>query len=391
MKRFSAQYIFTNAGPPLKRGLITAGDDGSIVKVEDTGGSLSESHLTEFHNGIIVPGFVNCHCHLELSHLKGIIPAGKGLGNFIIKIRAVRDSSPDTIVSAAAEADKQMYGEGIVLCADICNMPATFDIKNKSRITYINLIEVFGIDPAKAGKRIGEAVRLSAEADRAGLSWSIIPHSLYSVSLPLFRLLREKTADNLVTSIHFMETGEEKVFLSHHTGLLRDSYEASGLLPDKIQLPDDHSTAILSEVTSSGNLILVHNTFADGKTIKEVQKRKNTFWCICPNSNEYIENKLPPVDLLKSENCDIVTGTDSLASNRRLSILEELKTIQHHFQSVTLEEMIRWATLNGARALGMDNIFGSIKPGKKPGLVLLENVDLQNIKLLTESRASLLI
>jgi cytosine/adenosine deaminase-related metal-dependent hydrolase len=144
-------------------------------------------------------------------------------------------------------------------------------------------------------------------------------------------------------------------------------------------------------VTSSGNLILVHNTYADINTIREIQKRRNTWWCLCPNSNLYIENKIPPVDLLKSQGCKIVLGTDSLASNKKLSILSEMKTLQYHFPSVTLEELVRWATINGAEALGEETKFGKIEPGMKPGLLLLENLDLVNLKLLPETLVTRLI
>jgi imidazolonepropionase-like amidohydrolase len=132
-------------------------------------------------------------------------------------------------------------------------------------------------------------------------------------------------------------------------------------------------------------MYLVHNTFADKKTVNSVNKRGNTYWCLCPGSNLYIENKLPPVEMLKSEKCEIVTGTDSLASNTKLSILSEIKMLQENFPSVSLEELIRWATINGARALGQDKIYGSIESGKKPGLLLLQNADLKNIRLLPET------
>ncbi len=391
MKRFSAQYIFTNSGPPLIRGIITASDDGRILNVEDTGGKLTEGRSIEFFNGIITPGLVNCHCHLELSHLEGAISASEGLGDFLMQIRNTRDNTDEERVASAAEADDEMYRGGIVLCADICNTPVTFGIKRESRIFYINFLEVFGIDPEKAGRRMNEILRLSADAESSGLQWSMVPHSVYSVSLPLFRLLKEKTFNNRVTSIHFMETEGEVVFLSDHSGPLKDSYEASGIMLEKLQLPEYHTTAILNEMNSSGNLILVHNTFADRKTIKELQKRKNIFWCLCPNSNLYIESKLPPVELLRSEGCEITIGTDSLASNRKLSILEELKTLQLHFPSVTLEELIKWATLNGAKALGKDSIYGKIEPGKKPGLILLRDVDLQNLKLNQETTVTRLL
>ncbi len=391
MKRFSAQFIFTNAGPPLRRGVITTSDDGTILNVENTGGDLAESKSVVFYNGIIVPGFVNCHCHLELSHLKSAIPPAKGLGDFIMHIRSSRESFSGKTVTYADEADNEMYREGIVACADICNTSETFEIKKKSPIYYINLLEVFGIDQDKAARRMDEIIRLSEEAERSGLTWSIVPHSAYSVSLSLFRLLKKKSRNNNITSVHFMESAGEIAFLSDHSGPLKYSYEASGLMPDKLQIPENHSTAILDEVTSTGNLILVHNTFADKKTIRELKKRKNTFWCLCPNSNFYIENKLPPVELLKSEGCEITIGTDSFASNKKLSILEELKTLQHHFPSFTLEELISWATLNGAKALDKERVFGKIKSGMKPGLLLLENPDLVNLKLLPESTITRLI
>ena len=115
------------------------------------------------------------------------------------------------------------------------------------------------------------------------------------------------------------------------------------------------------------------------------------YWCLCPNSNIYIENKIPPLKLLIEEGCEIIIGTDSLASNTNLSILEELKTLQYNFPEIPLEDLLRWATINGARALREDERFGRIEPGKKPGLLFIENVDLQNMKLLPQSSVLRLI
>jgi cytosine/adenosine deaminase-related metal-dependent hydrolase len=196
---------------------------------------------------------------------------------------------------------------------------------------------------------------------------------------------------NRVTSIHFMETEAEKMILETHSGPLMDSYRESGLLEGVPELVRDHAEAVLREITLSGNLILVHNTFADRNTLELVKKRRNLFWCLCPSSNIYIEDHLPPVNLLNEENCTIVTGTDSLASNSRLSILDEIRTLQDHFPSVSLEDLVQWATINGARALGQEKWFGSVEPGKKPGLILLQDVDIQNLKLLPESCVKRLI
>jgi aminodeoxyfutalosine deaminase len=391
MKHFTAQYIITNSGPPLKRALITTEDDGTIINVEDTGGDLKEIHSTEFYNGIIIPGFVNCHCHLELSHLKGQISKNRGLAGFLEQIRNTRDNNKENAVSSMSIADKSMHNEGVVLCADVCNTSESFNIKKESRIRYINLLEVFGLEPEKAGKRMDEIIKIAGTAGEMGLLSALVPHSVYSMSLTLFRLLKNKSLNNSITSIHFMENPGEKIFLENHSGPLFSFYERSGLIPARLETVKSHADAILNEITKSGNLILVHNTFADRNIIRMIRERINLFWCLCPNSNIYIENECPPVNILVEEGCEIVIGTDSLASNDNLSILEELKTLQYNFPDISIEDLILWATLNGARALGEEDRFGRIETGTRPGLLLLQNVDLINMKLLPESFVTRLI
>lgn len=391
MKRYSAQYIFTNAGPPLKRGIITADAEGIISNIEDTGGDLHENGSVEFHNGIIIPGFVNCHCHLELSHLKGIIPEKSGLAGFLKYIRTSRDINPGNTLSPAESADSAIYSDGTVLCADICNSDSTFGIKKRSRIKYISLLEIFGIDPAKALHRFNEIKQVSEIAEEMGIPYYLVPHSVYSLSLSLFSILLAATGSNKITSMHFMETDSEKIFLKSHEGAIMDSYKESGLYTGSLETVKDHASAVLDNITSSGNLILVHNTCIDQATVEEVSKRGNLYWCLCPNSNLFIEDKLPPLNLLIEKDCRIVIGTDSLASNKFISILEEIKTLQFFFPELSLEELIKWATLNGAKALGEESSFGTIEKGKKPGLLLLQDIDLHKMKLLPESNVTRLL
>ncbi len=390
MKRFAAQYIITNSGPLLKRSVVTTEDDGTIIRIENKEGDLIEEHSTEFYNGIIIPGFVNCHCHLELSHMKGSVPKGLGLGGFIEHVINSRENKKEFSYSASS-ADNYMFKEGIVLCADICNTSDTFNLKKESGIAYLNLLEVFGQDPDVAVRRMDEINTLAEKAKSMDLVFSLVPHAVYSMSLTLLKLLKRKSSGNKVTSIHFMETEGEQTFLSQNGSPRMSANTGSELVPPGLGPGQYHSDIILNEITRSGNLILVHNTFADQNTIRAIQQRKNVFWCICPNSNIYIENKIPPVNMLIEEGVEIVIGTDSLASNAGLSILEELKTIQLNFPLIPLENLILWATMNGAKALDEETRFGKIEPGKKPGLLVLQNVDLQNMKLLPESYVTRLI
>jgi cytosine/adenosine deaminase-related metal-dependent hydrolase len=391
MKYFSAQYIFTNSGAPVKRGIISAEDDGTIVSVEGSDGNLEERHSVEFYNGIIVPGFINGHCHLELSYLRNEISAGSGLPTFLREVTSRRDTVKKEIDQAIKDADNEMFKGGVVLCADVCNTSVSFKIKKESKIKYINLLEVFGIDQSMAEKRMNEILELAQVAKEMNLPHWIVPHSVYSVSLPLFSRIKEHTNSNKVTSVHFMESADEVTLLESHSGPLMESYKKFLLPFSDLLVPENHIKAITEEITSSGNLILVHNTFAFKEQISQLKTRPGLYWCLCPNSNLYIEQKMPPADLFNREIENILIGTDSLASNKSLSIINELKSIQLHFREITLETLIRWATINGARALGEESTFGSIEPGKKPGLVLLKNVDLVNLKLMPATTVSRLI
>jgi cytosine/adenosine deaminase-related metal-dependent hydrolase len=138
-------------------------------------------------------------------------------------------------------------------------------------------------------------------------------------------------------------------------------------------------------------LLLVHNTFSESTDIKMAEHFfSNVFWCLCPNANLYIENKLPDIDLFRAMKSKITLGTDSLASNHQLSILNEIYTIQRHFEEIPLTELIQWGTLNGAELLGLENVLGSFERAKKPGVVHIDNIDLHTLKLTKLSKSHLI-
>lgn len=392
MRRLSAQYIITATGAILRRGIITCDDEGRIQEVRDTGGELPELHSTEFYNGIIVPGFVNCHCHTELSSMHKKTVPGSGLGEFIRKVRETRAGEEKQMQKDIAAADKMMYEKGISACGDICNSSISFDIKEKSPIEYINFLEVFGVDPARADIRISEVLELKKKAGSYSARSYIVPHSFYSMSAALLEKVKEVAAGNEVHSIHFMESGQEKIFLEDAEGPLMESYLAMGI--DRSMLQErvkNHIEGIKNYISPTGNLLLVHNTYAGRQEISAAMERGSCFFCLCPASNLFIENTVPPVNTLREMGAEIVLGTDSLASNKGLDILGEMKIISKELPSVPLEEMVRWATINGARALRIDKDYGSIEEGKKPGLVLLENTDLATARLTPGSRALRLV
>jgi cytosine/adenosine deaminase-related metal-dependent hydrolase len=367
VRRISAQYLFTSAGRPLRRGIITVADDGTVTGVEDTGGNLTETAGTEFYNGVIIPGLVNCHAHLELSHMRDLIPAGGGLSEFIVSVRDRREASEEEILTEAGRADREMYEGGIVSCGDISNMTVTAAVKRHSPIRYFTFAEVFGLDPSLAETRINGALKVVGEMAAQGLRVQVTPHSLYSVSEPLSQLIREHISPESVISVHFLESDDERKMTQGHAAKAVDL------------------SALASDV------LLVHNTVITREEAEMVAAAGNTWFCLCPSSNMHISGKMPPAAMLREVTDRIVAGTDSLASTGRLSMLTELRLLQEAAPDIPAEEIFRWGTANGARALKMDDFLGSIEPGKRPGLLLVEPFDLARMRLLPESRVRRLL
>ena len=378
-RKFTADNIFTgHTMLPAGNVLITDknGVFADIVSLTDAGEDVAQ------FNGILCPGFINAHCHLELSHLKGVIPEKIGLVEFVFKVITQRDFATADILTAIEAAEQEMLQTGIVAVGDICNTAITVGQKAKKGLRYHNFIEVAGFVPATAKDRFDKANAILEQYEpitndqRATLS----PHAPYSVSPQLFELINNVTQNDIVT-IHNQETFAEEDFIKKKTGDFLSLYSKLGIDISFFN-PSGKSSlqSWLPYLSNNQSLILVHNvttTAADIEFIKRTanNKQQTINFCLCPNANLYISNTLPDISMLMENNCNIVLGTDSLASNHQLNILEEIKTLQKNFVQLQLETILQWATINGARALQMDNTLGSFEKGKCPGVVLIENVN----------------
>jgi cytosine/adenosine deaminase-related metal-dependent hydrolase len=333
-------------------------------------------------NGILSPGFINCHCHLELSHMKGYIPEGTGLIKFVTQVIKDRHFAETEILSEIEKAETEMLSGGIVAVGDICNNILTIPQKVKGRIRYHNFIEASGFLPQLAEQRFDRAKEiycaytnnLSAISSYSPLGvGGIVPHAPYSVSEELWEKIIHFPGNQLLT-IHNQETeGENELFL-HRQGEFLDFYQTLGMDASFFQSSGKTSLqTYLSKFLPNQQLILVHNVHTSAEDLTYCHQKVNSqkiYWCLCPNANLYIGGKLPAIDLFIQNELSIVLGTDSLASNHQLSIVAEMRAIQDHFPSVKTEQLLGWATINGARALQLDNILGSFEKGKKPGVVV---------------------
>jgi aminodeoxyfutalosine deaminase len=394
-KKFRADQLFDGYRLLDSQQVLLVSDEGiieTIIPVEEAGDEI------QVLEGILCPGLINCHCHLELSHLKNVIPPHTGLINFLCSVVTKRGFVPAIIQQEISKAEKEMFDNGTIAVGDIGNTSDTADVKSKSAIRWQNFVEVLSFTDEKADenfrhyKNIAGIIEEKLQYSKFKHRTSLVPHAPYSISPKTFALINEATKDQVI-SIHNQEHPAEDELYKTGGGDYLKLFKIFGI--ERSPFPVTGKSSIRSYLPYFNNgqtIFLIHNTFmpeedviwaneyAAGNGLKLV-------YCLCINANLYIENKVPPVDLFIKHNCRLVLGTDSYSSNWQLSMAKEMQALirMPYFESMAytsaLETILQWATINGAKALKWDDELGSFEKGKKPGVVLLEN-DLSGSKRL---------
>lgn len=387
---YSADFVLPVTSEPMPNAIVETDDNGVIQQIWKDASEIAEPQKIKKYKGVIVPGFVNAHCHLELSHMLGKVPRNTGLVSFIKSIISTRKADEAFVNEAMERADNAMYDNGIVAVGDHANTDVSKAVKEKSKIYYHTFAEVLGFEPESANNVLESGQNLKNAFDP--LSASVTPHAPYSVSKELMRLISKNKEDqNQPISIHNQECMAENNFYRYKTGDFLGFYEWLGI---DIAFFKSHSKSsiqsILPSLASDRKIQLVHNTFTSSKDVSFVQRvNRSVYWCFCPKANMYIEGKLPNFfNFILNEQL-ITIGTDSLASNDSLCVLSELKEIHQQYPEINLNESIKWATWNGAELLGISDQFGSIEVGKKPGLNLIQHT--QGLNLTDKSTVKKLI
>ncbi|PUZ28816.1 amidohydrolase [Chitinophaga parva] len=340
----------------------------ALLDAEDAGLGITECI------GMLTPGFVNTHCHLELSHMQGVIPEGTGLPLFLQTVMEKRNGGSDPL-KAMTLAAARMIEEGVVAVGDICNSPATLALKQHSHLYFHTFVETMGFIPAGAPQRLEQSLAVLEQfraIDGPQHRSSIVPHAPYSVSKALFNLLASLPGNALQT-IHNQETLAEASLYLDKTGAFLDFFRHFGMDISGFAPTGKNSLqSCLPYFNDNSQVILVHNTFTTETDIRFAQQQPQTlYWCVCPNANLYIEKQVADIPLLMRTGCTITMGTDSLASNHQLSMWAEIAAIREAYPGIPLEDILQWATLNGAKALQIDDRYGSFERGKQPGVVLV--------------------
>lgn len=386
-QKLCPSFLFTGYELYAGEKVLIKDQQGTIIDIVDRDDAGEDVRRID---GLLCPGFVNAHCHLELSHMKGLIERGSGMSGFISSLMIQRFSDKSKIAEAIAEAEEEMISEGIVAVGDICNTEDSIHQKQSGKLYYHNFIEALGLDPAMSSRRFAAAEALYNQFVDLGLVASMVPHAPYSVSDELFRLISAHSSGKVI-SMHNQESQEETDFSMSAEGAMKDLFIAMNIPETALRARHKRSLpAVIDHLSSAQKVLLVHNVVTNELDVAEAAVRgmDRYDWCLCPRANQYITGMLPDLQLLTQHSEQFVIGTDSLASNSSLSVLEELKLLVNKFNWLTTADLLKWATINGARALNIDDRFGSFRKGMRPGIVCIDAIidgkisDASRVKLL---------
>ena len=369
--RYTAELVYTIAGDPIHNGYVEVAPDGTILSVGQAEGPVDE--------GIICPGFVNAHCHVELSYMKGLFKKGTGMAGFIDQINALRDtSSMEDKLAALKEAMDSMWASGVQAMADISNCADSFEVKASHPMYTRTFLEVFGANPGECSAVMEGVLGLQKKAEAFGLDAAPTPHSCYTMSPQLVTASSAEGLKSGFLSFHSEESDEEEEMMRYGRGPMWDNRVRNGI-PTPPVTGTSSLEYFLQRVTEAvpapvpGNVLLVHEcclTPEGAARAREVLE--HPYIAVCPLSNLFIHNMLPPILVMRESGIPICIGTDSLSSNDSLSMIDEINCLRKAFD-LPLQEVLTWACLNGARFLGLESRLGTLEPGKRPGLVRLSS------------------
>jgi cytosine/adenosine deaminase-related metal-dependent hydrolase len=365
MQILTTSWVLPISGPPLRDGRVAV-EEGRIAWVGRAGEAGEPAGpVRNLGPGVLLPGLVNAHCHMELSHLAGRVSFEGGFVPWIESVVASRaQSSADEERSAAAAAIRFLEQRGTVAVGDVSNRLAHLDALAASGLQAVIFLELLAWDPGLAQATLASAEeRVRAVAPFVGprLEVRVAAHAPHSVSPALFRLLVDRGGP---AALHLAESPDETRFLARGDGAWPAFLERRGL--GHVAFPPP-GTSPVRHVESLGalheRLVAVHGVQLDAAD-REILARRGVHVVLCPRSNRNLGVGRADVPALLAAGVGLALGTDSLASVETLDVLDDAVLLHRQFPAIEPAAIVRMATLGGASALGLDGL-GELAPGRR--------------------------
>jgi aminodeoxyfutalosine deaminase len=354
--------------PPIAGGRVAV-EGGRVVWVggpDDPGAPAGEAH--DLGPGVLLPGLVNAHCHLELSHLAGLDRTVEGgLVPWVEALLAQRAATDeDGIRAATRQAIRQLESTGTVAVGDVSNTLRHLDLLEASSLRAVVFYELIGFDPARAGAILAGADEMLSLARQGPLRTRIrvAAHAPYSVSPALFAGIVERDGP---AALHLAESPAESRLVASGDGDWRGFLDRRGLAAVPF---DARGASPVAYVDGLGALrpgtVCAHCVQVDEADCATLAAR-GVFVALCPRSNRNLAAGTAPVARMIAAGVRLCLGTDSLASAATLDLVEEMALLQAQFPDLDPAVIVRMATAGGAEALGQGEL-GAIEPGRSADL-----------------------
>ncbi|MGH7618395.1 MAG: amidohydrolase family protein [Gemmatimonadaceae bacterium] len=372
---YHAAWVVPIASPPIANGVVAVEGD-QIAYVGAAGGAPpgSDEHLGEV---ILMPGLVNAHCHLELTAMRGFLE-DLDFRRWILRLTAARRVvlDRDALLDSARFGLEEGVRAGITTYADTCDSGVVVQAMREAGVRGVMYQEVFGPDPAQCGvsinglrERVAGLRYLETPLVKVGVS----PHAPYTVSDDLFRATTALARElGLPMAIHIAESALEHSLIVEGAGGLADGLRRRGIaVAPRARSP----IALLESLGVLGvRPLLIHCVRVDAGDIAAIAGARCGV-AHCPASNAKLGHGIAPLDEMLAAGIAIGLGSDSMASNNRMDMLDEARLallaqrarVGSH-DAPDAEEMLEMATIGGAAAIGLDGVIGTLEPGKQADL-----------------------
>jgi len=375
-----ADGVVTGDGAAIADGAVAVSASGEVLEV-GRASDLLPRHAgipVERVRGVVFPGLVNAHAHVELSVLLGRVPGGGGFVSWVDRFVATRtevmeDEEADAIERAAADLD----AFATTAVGDVTNRLTAVHALARRGIGGIVLHEVFGMNIEPLQRRVAslaEDVEKEVGAwPTPDLSYAVAPHTLYTTHPEMVEVLAHLARERgVVTSLHLAEHAAERRALETGEGPMVDWLAKRTRTPaSEFTWPHLPPIEVADRLGALGpHVLAVHLTDARPEELAKVAERRAPV-VLCPRSNLYIELRLPPLLAMRAAGIEPALGTDSLASNATLDVLAEARALADRFPDVPAKDLLRMATWNGARAIGRADL-GRLAKGARPGVAVVD-------------------
>jgi cytosine/adenosine deaminase-related metal-dependent hydrolase len=380
MRVLHADAIVPGDGEAIRDGAVAVGERGEVLEVGPAAEVIPRHAGARLDRirGVVLPGLVNAHTHLELSGLRGQVPGGAGFVPWVEHLIGRRaEGQPEEDTEAIERAVGELDAFGTTAVGEVTNSLAAVPLLARRGFVGCIFHEVFGVELEPLARRVDSLDDVVRERvgvwPTADLAYAPTMHTLYTTHRTIVeRMAREAREGRRRLSVHLCEHAAERRFLERGEGPIVAWYaERLRLRSELLAAPGKSPVSFADELgLLAPHVLLVHLTDARPDELAQIAARGAPA-VFCPRSNLHIETKLPPLLAARAAGLSPALGTDSLASSPSLDVLAEARALADRFPGVPARDLIRMATWHGACALGRTDV-GRIARGARPGLVAIE-------------------